>query len=136
MGVSVHSGNSSPHFSELLDGQPASVNNTKYVSQDDPWQEKFTALFQEIHDIKTNRYLQSDKLSTGRLQEGTSHKLDHHKHQPMDKHVQDVLDGIYCDYNKYEAQCHDQILGKLSLPIFAKKFVTSLINQRSEKDIY
>ena len=28
-----------------------------------------------------------------------------------------------------EGKCHDQILGKPSLPIFAKKFVTSFINQ-------
>ena len=32
--------------------------------------------------------------------------------------------------------CHDQILGKLSLPIFAKIFVTSSITQDKRKEIY
>ena len=32
--------------------------------------------------------------------------------------------------------CHNQILGKLSLPIFAQKFITSHINQKTDMTIY
>ena len=32
--------------------------------------------------------------------------------------------------------CHNQILGKLSLTVCAKKFITSLINQKQRKSIY
>ena len=35
-----------------------------------------------------------------------------------------------------ERECHEQILGKLGLPIFAKIFITSNITQRKRKEIH